>query len=206
MHIYAFGSLCRGEVSKDSDLDILALVDGRDERFGSNEYSVYSYQRIKEMWVEGNPFAWHLFLESKLIFAADGCDFLREIGRPHEYENFKSDYFKFKTLLDDSFRNLKSGSRSFVFEMSNIFLAIRNISICYSLAFGGKPTFSRGAAHMLSEKSIKLPVRIYNILERARILSTRGIGEYIRYEEVIEVINYADEISNWSLLLKVNVK
>ncbi|MRT09681.1 nucleotidyltransferase domain-containing protein [Pantoea agglomerans] len=206
MHIYAFGSLCRGEVSKDSDVDILALVDGRDERFGSHEYSVYSYGRIIEMWAEGNPFAWHLFLESKLIFSADGDDFLRDIGKPHDYVNFKNDYLKFKTLLDESLKSLKSGTKSYIFEMSNIFLAVRNISICYSLACSEKPIFSRAAAQMLSNKSIKLPLHVYNILERSRILSTRGMGEHIKYDEALEVIKYADEIINWTLLLEVNVK
>jgi predicted nucleotidyltransferase len=67
MHIYAFGSLCRGEVSRNSDVDLLALVDGFDERFNPEIYSIYSYRRIEELWREGNPFAWHLSLESRLV-------------------------------------------------------------------------------------------------------------------------------------------
>lgn len=65
MHIYAFGSICRGDVSPASDVDLLAIVDGYDERFSLDDYSIYSYDRIWEIWNEGNPFAWHLALESK---------------------------------------------------------------------------------------------------------------------------------------------
>lgn len=43
MHIYAFGSICRGEVDSFSDIDMLAIVSGRDERFNPRDYSIYSY-------------------------------------------------------------------------------------------------------------------------------------------------------------------
>ena len=32
MHIYVFGSLCRGEVDTASDVDLLAVTDGFDKR------------------------------------------------------------------------------------------------------------------------------------------------------------------------------
>lgn len=74
MHIYVFGSLCRGELDNKSDIDILIISD---EKFGSeyNKYSVYSYEKIRELWLDGNPFAWHLYLESKLVFSSEENDF-----------------------------------------------------------------------------------------------------------------------------------
>ena len=57
MHIYAFGSVCRGDVLPSSDIDLLAITEGHDSRFDPNNYSIYSYNRIKELWQEGNPFA-----------------------------------------------------------------------------------------------------------------------------------------------------
>jgi nucleotidyltransferase-like protein/YCII-related domain-containing protein len=80
MHIYAFGSICRGEILLGSDIDLLALVDGYETRLDPDIFSLYSYGRVAELWSEGNPFAWHLFLESKLIFTADGSDFLNSLG------------------------------------------------------------------------------------------------------------------------------
>ena len=71
MHIYIFGSICRGDLREGSDIDLLALVEGYDSRFDPDTFSVYSYSRIADLWAEGNPFAWHLFLESRLVFASD---------------------------------------------------------------------------------------------------------------------------------------
>lgn len=71
MHIYAFGSISRGDIQADSDVDLLAIVDGFDSRFSSDTYSIYSYSRLRDLWLEGNPFAWHLSLESKLVFSSN---------------------------------------------------------------------------------------------------------------------------------------
>ena len=60
MHIYAFGSLCRGEVDFGSDVDLLSIIEGPDSRFDPDVFAKYSYDRIRSLWKEGNPFAWHL--------------------------------------------------------------------------------------------------------------------------------------------------
>ncbi|BEM39460.1 hypothetical protein SME10J_31870 [Serratia marcescens] len=202
MHVYAFGSLCRGEMSKDSDIDLLALVNDKDDRFDSDIYSIYSYERLDELWKEGNPFAWHLFLESKLIYSDDRSDYLRGMGCPAIYRNYKDDFYKFSSLLYTSFEELINGTKSYVFEMSNIFLAIRNLSICFSLAFLGDPVFSRGAALMIGDKSISIPMDVYSILEKARIMSTRGIGEHISKNEVQEVIKTSKIIHEWVISME----
>ena len=48
VHIYAFGSVCRGDLSIGSDVDLLALVSGLDARFDPDMFSIYSYKRIEE--------------------------------------------------------------------------------------------------------------------------------------------------------------
>src|SRR5258705_351930 len=95
MHIYAFGSLCRGEIDPGSDLDMLALTNKFDPRFDPNVFSIYSYRRIQDLYREGNPFAWHLSTEAKLIFASDGSDFLTELSQPAAYKNRTRDCEKF---------------------------------------------------------------------------------------------------------------
>lgn len=202
MHIYAFGSLCRGEVSKDSDVDLLALVNDKDDRFNSDEYSIYSYDRMSELWHEGNPFAWHLYLESRLIFSDNNMDFLRSMGCPSVYNKYNDDFLKFSSLLKTSLDELLNDTESYIFEMSNIFLSIRNIAICFSLAFMDKPIFSRDAALMIGDKSISIPLDVYSILKKARIMSTRGIGEHISKSEVSKIINFSIAINAWVELMR----
>ncbi len=128
MHIYAFGSVCRGDVRVGSDVDLLALVDGYDPRFDPDTFSVYSYDRARELWREGNPFAWHLFLESTLVFASDDGDFLASLGSPGEYRNCVRDCEKFHDVFCEAYDSIRAGSHSNVFELSTLFLSIRNIA------------------------------------------------------------------------------
>src|SRR5271154_5811163 len=99
MHIYAFGSICRGEVTPGSDIDLLAITEGHDPRFDPATFSIYSYARLRQIWQEGNPFAWHLCLESRLLFAEDSVDFLRALGTPHPYREVVRDCEKFANLF-----------------------------------------------------------------------------------------------------------
>jgi hypothetical protein len=176
MHLYAFGSICRGDVSPSSDVDLLAVVDGFDERFDPNVYSIYSYQRIKEIWAEGNPFAWHLATESKLLFSADGSDLLRSLGNPSRYQTYRRDCDKFYQLFSDARASFTQNDATKVFDLSMVFLGIRNFATCFSLGYLQKPDFSRHSALRLGTSSLPIAVEAYTVFERARILCTRGQG------------------------------
>lgn len=195
MHIYAFGSICRGEIDKHSDIDVIAIVDGFDERLDPNKFSIYSYNRIKEIWEEGNPFAWHLSLESKLIYSKNNTDFLEELGKPNNYQNGENDCDKFYQLFISSEKAIKSGTSSKTFELSNIFLSIRNFATCYQLA-NGKFCFSRDSALVL-DKKVPIELENYCILEKARILCTRGKGESITTEEFEVIKGELNSIRVW---------
>ena len=176
MHIYAFGSICRGEISHGSDVDLLAIIAGYDDRLDPQLYSIYSYRRVNELWEEGNPFAWHLSLESRLLFAFDQIDYLKALGEPAPYKHHVRDCEKFLALFKESFQSIASKTRSTVFDLSTVFLSIRNFATCFSLGTTRKPSFSRHAALELGSHSIPIPANSYRIFERARILCTRGTG------------------------------
>lgn len=106
MHIYAFGSLCRGEITTESDIDLLAITNGFDERLSRNIFSIYSYSRIEEIWKEGNPFAWHLHIESKLIYSSTGDDFIKSLKTPNKYTKGLQDCQKFHLLYKDSLTSI----------------------------------------------------------------------------------------------------
>jgi len=197
MHIYAFGSICRGDILVDSDIDLLALVDSRDPRLDPNKFSIYSYKRIHELWAAGNAFAWHLELESKLIYSENGRDFLRELGKPSEYVGAVEDCRRFCEIFQSALSSIKEGTPSLVFELSTIFLAIRNIATCFSLAMLPSPTFGRDSARNLGPRSVPISDTIYSILMRARLLSTRGLGDNLVDVDISELVDELEGCRRW---------
>lgn len=206
MHIYAFGSVCRGDISIDSDVDLLALVEEFDNRFDPNVYSIYSYRRIEEIWAEGNPFAWHLALESRLLFASDGDDLLRSKGQPSKYQACCRDCEKFYALFHEAESSLASNSTTRVFDLSMVFLAIRNFATCFSLGALEAADFSRHAALRIAGRGLPIPLEAYTILERARILCTRGYGAPITGDEAQMVAGHFTTIRAWMDKLMLEVR
>lgn len=197
MHIYAFGSLCRGDISLGSDADLLAIVEGYDSRIDPDVFSIYSYSRIQEIWQEGNPFAWHLSLESRLIFSSNKLDYLKLLGSPEPYKNCIRDCEKFFALFHEACASVTVSSKSRVFDLSTVFLSIRNLATCFSLGITQYPNFSRNSALCLGSDSIPLEMGSYQILERARILCTRGYGKNITDDEIETVIQKLNEVYEW---------
>ncbi|MDH5230929.1 MAG: nucleotidyltransferase domain-containing protein [Gammaproteobacteria bacterium] len=197
MHIYAFGSICRGEMDASSDVDMLAIVDGQDQRFNPNDYSIYSYERIRDLWLQGNPFAWHLYLESKLVFSSDDLDFIKEMGRPSAYRSGLYDCHKFHEIFLSAKCSVEQSNLTEIFDLSSIFLGIRNFATCYSLHEGIDPDFSRYSARNLGHFNLKIDKSVYKILERARILSTRGSGKLLSSDEIKNVKAALGDIDSW---------
>jgi len=197
MHIYAFGSICRGEVDSLSDIDMLAIVNGQDDRFSPKDYSIYSYARLDELWEQGNPFAWHLFLESKLIYSPDGSDYLRNIGEPSAYKTGLNDCKKFLEIFLSAKKSIEGSDLTEVFDLSSVFLAIRNFATCYSLYSGVKPDFSRNSARNIGVHSVPMDDSAYELFERARILCTRGVGDLLSYYDIGKAKKVLNKIESW---------
>ena len=197
MHIYAFGSICRGDISIDSDIDLLALVDGIDPRFNPDVFSIYTYKRITDLWESGNAFAWHLALESKMIFSEDGSDFIRRLGTPREYVGVAEDCRKFIEIFESALSAIREGTPSLVFELSTIFLSIRNVATCFSLAKRSQPIFGRDSARSIGTDSISISDDLYSILVRSRLLSVRGIGDDIAGIDRSSLIDELAICSQW---------
>lgn len=202
MYIYAFGSICRGEVDFYSDVDLLAISNNKQElsNLDPKKFSLYSEKRIGEYWKMGNPFAWHLYVESKIIYTANQVDFIKELGVPSKYLNGFNDLIKFKTIFLESIEQIENTRDSFLFDISTIFLAVRNFATCYSLA-KGEINFHRNSALMLGEKSIPISLENYKILESARLLATRGGGKFPNETDSSRLITCFTEIGQWMELL-----
>lgn len=203
MHIYAFGSVCRGEIDRGSDVDLLACVEGAASHIDTEKYSLYQYGRLKELWEEGNPFAWHLHLESKLLFASDGTDFLKALGSPAAYSQGDSDCEKFRQLFERSYQAVIESTNSATFHLSCIFLAIRNFASCHSLSVGA-PIFSRKSP-LLVNPGLNIGAEAFAILTRARLLSTRGFGEPIMPTEVVAAVEAVSVVPQWMQALRSQI-
>ncbi len=201
-HLYAFGSICRGEVDAASDIDLLACLSAPNPEIVPEKFSIYTYERIRELWQEGNPFSWHLHLESKLIYSSDGSDFLMELQEPSKYKKVSEDCMKFNKLFLESYHSLMESSNSIVFHLSCMFLATRNFATCYSLGTG-QPIFSR-MSPLLIDRKLPIAKEDFDIYARARILSTRGYGSTISKTEVNMAKSSALVIQDWMRELSPN--
>lgn len=194
-HLYAFGSICRGDIDQGSDIDLLACIAKPRPEIDPKKFSIYSYDRIRELWDEGNPFAWHLHYESQLLFSSDGTNFLGDLGRPSPYVNAIKDCSKFHRLFVESYDALQTVENSKVFHLSCMFLATRNFATCYSFTVG-RPIFSRRSP-LLIDRSLKIGEDAFDVLARARILSTRGYGDLLSENGISIAMQSAPIVLDW---------
>ncbi|EGA65427.1 nucleotidyltransferase domain-containing protein [Vibrio brasiliensis] len=206
MHIYAFGSICRGDIDIGSDVDMLIIAKGQLDNINPSDYSIYSYDRIKELWEQGNPFAWHLHLESKLVFSQDSSNFLSELGCPSAYSDGESDCVKFYEIFKSACFSINESALSREFDLSTVFLAMRNFASCYSLAYLQRPDFSRRSSINLGALSVPIDREVFDVLESARILCTRGVGSSLTEPQVFAAIESLSQIEYWmqSLIRRVD--
>lgn len=199
MEIYAFGSVVRGEIDKYSDIDLLILKDNDEiiKDIDKEQFSIYTYKRISQLWNEGNPFSWHLFIESKCIFSSNEIPFLKSLGKPKKYNNTKNDLDKFYRLFTTSRTSILEESYSIDFDLSMIFLSIRNFASCFALGHLNKFEFSRDSALNIGLYSIEINESIYNKLKYSRLLATRGIGSQIPKDELKIITNEFPKIEIW---------
>ena len=104
---------------------------------------------------------------------------------------------KFFSLFREARISFESQADSRIFDLSIVFLAIRNFATCFSLGTLDKPDFSRSSALRLGDHSLSLPENAYKVLERSRILCTRAIGEPITEREAQMAFGQFSRIEEW---------
>jgi hypothetical protein len=113
---------------------------------------------------------------------------------------------KFFALFNEARYSFKSQVESRVFDLSMVFLAIRNLATCYSLGVLLKPDFSRKSALRLGDYSLPIAPNVFAILERSRVLSTRAIGTPIAEDEAEMAFTQFPLIDEWMKRLLVEVE
>lgn len=172
--LYIFGSAVRGEVTKNSDIDVLVVTDEVENKSMFPEsWSVYSKTSIERYFSEGKLFAWHLYLDAKCIHCSESTTFLEKLGEPNPYKDLSDDFCSLRDLLDSSLKEIKN-TQSEVFEIGLIYTALRDIAMVASTALNDRPCFSRYSPYRLAVK-IPIPEDLYELMIEARLTSTRGV-------------------------------
>lgn len=172
--VYIFGSVARGEVERNSDVDVLLITREKDTRREFPEtWSVYTEDVIGNYYASGRLFAWHLHLEAKCVFSERDIPFLSALGEPSPYENHKEDFESLKSLLLESLNELREGTQSTIFEIGLVYTALRDIATIASTKILKSPCFSRYSPFLIP---INFPLAkdTYNLAIEARLLATRN--------------------------------
>lgn len=173
--IYIFGSTVRGEMEKNSDIDVLVITNNETTRKNiPSTWSVYPEETIEKYYETGRLFAWHLHLEAKCIFSNHTVPFLEKLGTPNPYNLHQDDFESLHSILLDSLNEIKTGTNSPIFEIGIIYTALRDMAMIASTKLLANPNFSRYSPYALPI-NFPLSIEIYESAIKARLLSTRGV-------------------------------
>jgi hypothetical protein len=119
-----------------------------------------------------------LHLESKLIYSSDGSDYIRDLGKPAPYSAGQKDCSLFIHITRKALESCRHDRGTLLFDLSTAFLGIRNFSTCYLLT-RGKADFTRNVALTIFQDLNESELLAYSVLEKSRILCTRGLGRVV---------------------------
>jgi hypothetical protein len=120
------------------------------------------------------------------------------LGTPSPYTRRVVDCDKFMHLFRQARLSAEANSKCIIFDLSSAFLGIRNFSSCFILGSGGF-NFSRNVALALMGSSTPISMDDYSVLERARILCTRGYGKSLTAPEIREAVGSLAKLEDWMI-------
>jgi hypothetical protein len=201
--IYVFGSICRGESTKTSDVDVLVVSSRREKSRFPIDWSVYSPELISEYFTKGRLFAWHLHLEAKCVFCPREEPFLTKLGRPAPYSTIATDIDELEGLLKVALNELVDGTNNVIYELGIAYTAIRDIAMSASWSLLKVPCFSADAPFCLPIAS-PLPYPVYQQAKLARHASSRGAKLDFDHTNTVNAITNAP-LERWVSSLRESI-
>jgi hypothetical protein len=198
--IYVFGSICRGESSPTSDVDVLVVPFKMDSSQFPQSWSVYSPELLTEYFKAGRLFAWHLHLEARCVFSPRSESFLANLGPPAPYSTIVDDINDLDTLLNEALAELASGTDNVIYELGITYTAIRDLAMSASWSLLGSPCFSADAPYRLP-LDLPLPRDVYHQIMLARHASTRGFQLSFDPASVAKIVTNAS-LESWAASLR----
>jgi hypothetical protein len=185
---HIFGSVGRGQQDGLSDLDVLAVV-----RNGSGKVpedvvashvsaelaplklsiSWYGTDRLREMFRNGELFAWHLHRETIPVY--DPGRFLAGLGVPAAYKDCLADVQSFRKVLAAIPTQIILNKGNAIYEAGLIYVCLRNIAMAASWVLCDVPDFSRYSPFNLDIVApCPISVREFECAMHCRMAGQRG--------------------------------
>lgn len=211
--VYLFGSVARKENDNESDLDILIIIEESIDFYKIKEeiehkivnlykkkpsFSVYTLDRIRDYYSNGTLFSWHLFQESSFILSNSTINFLNELGMPKEYRKHQEEFKLFLWLIESINKDPKYIEKSYVLEVSNFYIACRNIGIILSDLINNPSQFSPYSIFVINKS---FPVHFESYKNYRRIKSKKSTSEVVTYT-MEDCLNFIKDISEVEIWLK----
>lgn len=170
---YVFGSVCRGEPDRGSDVDILVVEDNAARRAQlPRHWSVYSRRRLRALYSRGTLFAWHLHLEAVQLWPQGSPGFLKRIDPPRKYTGAAREASGLLKIMQSACDELRRGTKSPVYEFGLLALAARDLAMAAAPSLDGRFNFSRHAP-LQGDTAFPLSKRAFDYLLACRRASTR---------------------------------
>jgi hypothetical protein len=154
--VYVFGSVGRGQHDSLSDLDLLAVVKNGAGKVAElsivshvpetlqrlkPSISWYGRDRLREMYRNGELFAWHLHRETVPLY--DPNSFLKGLGKPAVYRDAVADTRSFQKVLKGIPSQITANEHNAVYEAGLTYVCLRNIAMAASWSLCEFPDFTR---------------------------------------------------------------
>jgi predicted nucleotidyltransferase len=217
--VVMFGSTARGDDDCLSDLDVLAIVRNHSGRISEQEVrkhipaiiahrkptvSWYGFNRLHSMYEEGELFAWHIFLEGKILH---GKETIISLGEPSTYRTAMQDIKIFCDTMHSVPRNLRHSQHNAIYELGVLYVCVRNIAMSASWHLSVEPDFSRYSPFNFGEIEALCPItrEAYERSMACRAASQRGSKppDGVRTDEVSA---YYDSVAPWATKLQLRVQ
>lgn len=187
--VYIFGSVARNDYDSKSDLDLLAIVKNGSGRVEESEVlayvphelralkgsiSWYGESRIREMFHNGELFAWHISTESRPLF--ETTRLIANLGAPQPYLGSADDIRSFQKVLRGIPQQVTENGYNAVYELGLVYVCLRNIAMAASWHLCAKPNFSRYSPFALGGlRPCPISRQNYETTMKCRMSGQRGL-------------------------------
>jgi hypothetical protein len=209
-----FGSVARGDDDDLSDVDVLALVQNGAGVVAEEDVvatlppnvveraptvSWYGVERYLAMHRAGELFAWHVFLDAKILHDATGL--LAGLGPPARYSRALEDVDAFIQIAADVPAQLEGAACNAIYEMGVLYVCVRNVAMSASALLGDRPDFTRQAPYRLPGPVLRLAEAEYHVSMLCRLAGQRGL-KLPNQISAGRVLRYHQQAFDWMLAVR----